>query len=404
MKFSPTTGSPEGLRRLNRQTMLRQLLDASPQPLSRKQIADQSGLTGTLVSRMARELLDAGLIAEGPTFGISGKAGRRHIGLEISARGAFVVGIGLAAHEQCVSVANMRGDILCREQIRLPGFDDPPSVLKVVVQAAHRLIDDNRIDRQRILGGGVSIAGIVDPLHGIVLDSPNLNWHQVDIKREVEESLGLPCLVESHPNAVNLAEHWIGITRAARNVVLVNVALGIGGSLIQDGYLIRGEANRAGRIGHIHVPGAELPCSCGKVGCLDTVASGQALLTRLGMSSQRWPAITIDTAAAVQLENLLELSRSGDTRANDALHAAGRWLGLVLNAVTTLTAPAVVVLAGPTAQNVAYAAGVRETLELHTPDAPISLRISQMPRDTAGMWLALNHFAYSEEFRMAKFL
>ena len=405
MPIDLANGSTESLRRRNRQVLLRHILYAAPEPLSRKQIADQSGLTGTAVSRIARELLDAGLISEGATFAISGRTGRHHVELEIAGRGAYVVGVGLAANEQAVSIANMRGDILHRHQIALPSFDDPPAVLRIVAEEAQRLIQTHAIDRRRILGGGISVAGIVDHAEGIVLNSPNLNWHRVAIKHEIEARLDLPFHVESHPNALNLAEHWLGITRGARNVVLVNVALGIGGSLILDGALVRGEGNRAGRIGHVTVPGGEFPCSCGKTGCLDTVASGQALLTQLGMSSKRWPVETNDVGDADRLRTLLERAAAGEAEVMAALRQAGRQLGRTLNLITAVAAPGVVVLAGPTAQNPEYVAGVRETLDLRSSDGtPMGLLTSQMTRDTAGVWLALNQFVYSDAFKLDAFL
>ena len=405
MPIDLANGSTESLRRRNRQILLRHILDAAPEPLSRKQIADRSGLTGTAVSRIVRELLDAGLITEGATFAISGKTGRRHVELEIADRGAYVVGVGLAAHEQVVSIANMRGDILDRHQIALPSFDDPLAVLRIVAEEAQRLIRTRGIDRRRILGGGISVAGIVDHAEGIVLDSPNLNWHRVAIKREIESRLDLPCQVESHPNALNLAERWVGITRGRRNVVLVNVALGIGGSLILDGVLVRAEGNRAGRIGHVTVPGGEFPCSCGKTGCLDTIASGQALLTQLGMSSKRWPVMTNDVGDADRLFALLRRSAAGEAEVMAAFRAAGNHLGRVLNVVTAVAAPGVVVLAGPTARNREYVSGVRETLDLYCSNGnPIGLLTSEMTRDTAGVWLALNQFVYSDSFKLDAFL
>jgi predicted NBD/HSP70 family sugar kinase len=404
MSIDPAKGSPETLRRHNRQILLRHLLDAAPRPLSRKQIADRSGLTGTAVSRIARELLDAELITEGNTFGISGKAGRRHVGLAIANRGAFVIGVGLAANEQAVSISNMRGDTLYRDQLKLPSFDDPVSVLRIVAEKVQHLIQDHSIDRRRILGVGISVAGIVDHSEGVVIDSPNLNWHRVEIKREIETRLNLPCHVESHPNALNMAEHWIGITRAARNVVLVNVALGIGGSVILDGNLVRGEGNRAGRIGHVHVANGKLLCSCGKTGCLDTVASGQALLNQLGMGSKSWPVRTNGEGDADRLDTLLDRSAAGDTDVSAALHDAGKQLGHALNTVTAVAAPAVVVLAGPMAQNPEYAAGVRATLDLHSSEeATIGVLTSEMPRDSAGVWLALNQFVYTDTFKLEAF-
>lgn len=153
MSPSILKGSPKNLRRQNRQIVLRYILNNSC-PLSRTQIVKGTKLTGAAISRIIRELIEAGILIEGATFGRKNNPGRRFIGLEFTSDGAYVIGIGIAAHEQLVSISNIRGETLIHRQLKLLSFDDPKSSLESMAIQANKLIQTQGIDRDKLIGGG----------------------------------------------------------------------------------------------------------------------------------------------------------------------------------------------------------------------------------------------------------
>ncbi|MDH3580897.1 MAG: MarR family transcriptional regulator, partial [Hyphomicrobiales bacterium] len=94
------SGSTSGLRRRNRDIVLRTI--AAQAPVSRTQISRQTGLTGAAVSRITRELIEAGLVKEGDSIPTKGQVGRRNIRLELGDEGAFVLGIALTVNVRSV--------------------------------------------------------------------------------------------------------------------------------------------------------------------------------------------------------------------------------------------------------------------------------------------------------------
>ncbi|MEU7215420.1 ROK family protein [Nocardia iowensis] len=123
-----------------------------------------------------------------------------------------------------------------------------------------------------------------------------------------------------------LAEHHVGALRGVPDALAMTVSSGIGGGIIADGRVILGRTGNAGHIGHIVVPGWDVPCGCGGVGCVEAVASG--------MSSVRW-AVEQGWRGETGAQ-LAKAAHSGDEIALAALHRAGTALGQAIASAAAL--------------------------------------------------------------------
>lgn len=133
-----------------------------------------------------------------------------------------------------------------------------------------------------------------------------------------------------------LAEQVSGALRGVRNALAMTVSSGVGGGLVVDGRVSLGRTGNAGHIGHIVVPGWDVPCACGGVGCVEAVASG--------ISSARWAreqGWTGQTGA-----ELAQAARAGDPIAVSALNRAGTALGQAISSAAALLDIDTVVIGG----------------------------------------------------------
>ncbi|SAL02911.1 ROK family protein [Caballeronia calidae] len=392
-----SVGSTQDIRRDNRRRVLELLREH--EPVARNEIARIAGLTEPAISRITRELVDTRLIEEIASNGGGLRPGRPVVALRLCGDGAYVIGINISADNKWVCIADMRGDIRAKHQIALPDSDDPASVVASAAQEARRLIESTGIDRSRLLGIGVTVAGTVDPDNGELTESPNLGWSRVPLARMVEAELDLPVTIDGRSMALLRVEKRIGAARNMSNAALVLPALGIGGAVMIDGRMARGRANRAGQIGHLRMSGSTLRCVCGRVGCLDTLASGHAILQQLNLvpGDERTPKHEI--AHARLLENMVAQAASHDAKASEVLRAAGRHLGLALRAVAAVADPEAVFLAGEVGHSEGYLQGVREAF---TEDTGIPVVPSTVTNDMAAIWLALEAFVYSRELDMSR--
>ncbi|MEX0730124.1 MAG: ROK family transcriptional regulator [Aquisalimonadaceae bacterium] len=399
---SSSGASSEGLRRHNRSLVLQHIFTNGP--TSRVKIAAKTGLTGAAITRITRELIDAGLIREGAKVGNADRPGRRSIELDLDETGGYVLGFGAGAFEQWIQLSGLRGQPIARQRLKLMGARSAAAALATVVEAGRDLIRRSGVEYRRVLGLGAAIAGVVDPRAGTVLLSPNLGWRDVELGQILASGLGMPVRVESLHHALNLTESQLGKTRGLNDVVLINLALGIGASILADGRIIRASSTMAGQIGHMRMPGASELCTCGRRGCLDTVSSGYAVLRALGRIEPRHEAGRHKPSNADIMLQAIAEADAGEPEVVGAFLEAGKHLGSVLDAVWALNNPKRVVLAGPLAQVRSYVEGVRLAIdrERWQSKADEILVISDKSNDAAGAWLALDEFMLRQDIRIPR--
>jgi predicted NBD/HSP70 family sugar kinase len=284
---------------------------------TRAHIARLTGLTRAAVSDLIAQLVQAGLIREvGPGVSSGGKpptlltlnpGGRDIVAIDLSRQpfaGALVDLEGRMHHRTWGRKAGLRGRAAIREVFQLVGS---------LVEAASA----------PVLGVGIGTPGIVD-LGGAVVEASNLRWHGVPLQDELGARFALPIRVANDAHAAALAEFG---SRPGFNLVVVKVGVGIGAGIVVNGHLYRGDRPGAGEIGHIRVVNDDgILCTCGNVGCLETVASVPSILRRAASASgARAPDDAEVAWDAGKLSRLL-----GREALQEALAEAGRSLGTVL--------------------------------------------------------------------------
>jgi predicted NBD/HSP70 family sugar kinase len=347
----------------NPRTILREIFVRGPS--SRSDLAKATGLTGAAISRITRQLLDEGILLEGEKLEVTGKLGRKFVALTFGTD-RYVVGIGVQAVSQWVEVANLQGHTVGRRSFAMTSVSDASAVLDRCAAEVEQILGEARIEKSKVFGVGVSVVGVVDIHTGTVIRAENLGWKNVPVTRILGERLGLPVYAENFLNSVMLASNSFAMRTRERHSVLVVVSLGIGASILLNGKVVAGSKFAAGQIGHVRVPGAEGQCTCGRIGCLDTVASGRAILAHFGLLH---PHELINSAThKTALELFHDLSARAETAPEVAkgLFDAGRALGDVLGVVTGLLDPETIVLSGMVCEARDYFDGVRHSLSWYS--------------------------------------
>ncbi len=374
------------LGRANRRAVLGEIVVNGS--LSRTAIAARTGLTGASVSRITRELIDAGLVTERQAEGEASGPGRRFVDLALNPEGGFVLGIGLNLFQQSVSLADLQNRLIERVDLGLASLHDPEVVIGRIAEVAKDIVGRLGSGRARLLGGSIAITGAADPTTGMMRESPILRWRDVDIGGKLSKALDLPMLVESLPNAIVSAETRFGVARERHHVLLFNCALGIGAGIYTDGTLLRGRNFTAGVISNVPAIGADLPGLT-----LDEAASGIGVLRRLGISPGPDGRRIAGNEEAAKLLQVLQAGNEGDAVCADAIAAVGRTLGNALCQFAGLIAPELVVLSGPVAQSPHYVAAVEEALG---DDAP-PVKVSTLSPQAAARWLAIGEFLVNRD-------
>ncbi|KSU75309.1 ROK family protein [Rhodococcus qingshengii] len=228
------------------------------------------------------------------------------------------------------------------EDGRVPVFDSVPTPQTDPWGACAALLE--RVsDGREVDGVGIACAGPVDTVAGVVAPINITEWAQgfelVAGVRSLFPDAGTALAMDGA--AAALAEFHHGAGRGTPNLLSLVVSTGIGGGIVLGGEIARGRTGNAGHIGHLVVPGSSEPCSCGGVGCLETVASGPSAVR--WARSQGWSGNTG--------RELAEGARSGDAIAVDALHRAGTALGGAIASAAALLDVDLAVIGGGFAQS-----------------------------------------------------
>ena len=225
-----------------------------------------------------------------------------------------------------------------------------------------------------MLGIGLSLPGTLDPARGLSIGSPVMSgWDGVELAPYLRDVTSAPLFVANDADILARSE-LLGGAGSLDDVLVLKASTGIGLGIISDGRVLSGHLGAAGELGHTKVVAAEgLACRCGATGCLETLASGWALVARVQESGR-------DVG---HVRDLAALALQGDAVARGLLRESGRELGEVLAVAINLLNPAAVVIGGDMAAAFEfYVAGVRESVYARA--APLATRDLQFLPATHG--------------------
>ena len=190
------------------------------------------------------------------------------------------IGIDLGGTSVKFAILTLDGDILHKWSIETNTMNNGESIVPNIIDSINDNLHNMAIND--VLGIGMGSPGAVNFEEGTVIGAYNLGWKTViHVKDQIEAVMGIPFFIDNDANVAALGELWKGAGEGDDNVVFVTLGTGIGGGVIVEGNLVHGAA-AAGELGHIIVDPDGYECTCGNIGCLETVASATGIV-RLAM-------------------------------------------------------------------------------------------------------------------------
>jgi len=205
----------------------------------------------------------------------------------------------------------------------------------------------------RVVGIGIGVAGQIDPVSGAVIFGPNLDWHDVPLREDIEKACGLPVVVTNDVRAATWGEWLFGAGRGVKDLVCVFVGTGIGGGIVCRGKPLEGCSNTAGEIGHMTVELNGPLCTCGSRGCMEAVAGGWALARSAAESVAADPLrgrklleMAGGRADKITAKIVVEACHGGDPLAVRLIDAAVEALSAGVAALVNAVNPCMIILGG----------------------------------------------------------
>lgn len=316
-------------------------------PLSRTGLAQRLGLSPSTVTRLLPPLLEGDYLRETESGAgtRSSRPGRPQRMLRVNAERHVVIGVKIAPTHVSAVLTDMAANVLARAEESLEDRR-PHTATAAAAALTARLLADVPAGgpADRVLGIGVGVSGHVDSVSGVCRYSALLDWQKADVAGPLSEATGLPVVVNNDVNTLVVAERWFGQGRDVDSFAVVTVGSGIGCGLLLDGSLYAGASGLAGELGHLPLDPAGPLCSCGRRGCLEALASRDAVLRSVR------EALPPQAGGCPDIEHAIELARhgSGNGRAvaRSAFAGAGAALGRGLAGLCNILNLQKIILAG----------------------------------------------------------
>ncbi|MGH3828662.1 MAG: ROK family protein, partial [Pseudonocardiaceae bacterium] len=173
----------------------------------------------------------------------------------------LTIGVDIGGTKVAAGVVDEHGTIVATTHRDTPA-DDVSRIENVIAAAVGELTSTYDVEAV-----GIGAAGFIDASRSTVMFAPNLAWRDEPLRASLQRRLRLPVVVENDANAAAWAEVRFGAGRGADHVVAVTVGTGIGGGIVVNGQLLRGQFGAAAEIGHVAVVPDGRLCGCGLRGC-----------------------------------------------------------------------------------------------------------------------------------------
>jgi len=304
--------------------------------IPRAEIARRLRLSKVTVSTIISGLIESEHVVEVGHGSSLEKGGRRPIMLSLDTSNKYVVGVDLGTTNTVAAVGNLKGELLKKIRITTSKDHSIDNISGQVSNLINETIDASGVGRDKIAGVVMAVAGQVEKEKGFIIFSPHFNWHNVRIARLVEEKTGFKTIADNCTRVMTIGEMWYGGARGFSNLIFINIGHGIGSALVIGGKLY----NHHSEFGHIFITKKKIRCACGKYGCLEVVASGEAIERQanqlMGGHESKW--ITAKTAA--------ERAKNGDRIARKIYSEAGRYLGRGISILANSINPEKIIIGG----------------------------------------------------------
>ena len=264
-----------------------------------------------------------------------------------------IIGIDLGGTSVKLAIISSEGEILEKWSIKTMTLEDGKYIVPDIIASIQEHLDLYQLTTADFAGIGMGSPGKVDAKAKTVIGAYNLGWSTLqEIGKAFDEAFGLPFFIGNDANVAALGEQWKGAGQGNNDVVMFTLGTGVGGGIVVNGQLVTGEGGAAGEIGHLTVDTEHsTPCTCGKKGCLEAVASATGIVNLAHRFSTQYEGdspikAAIDNGDDVTSKDIFDAAKADDVFANMIVDQFTTYLGLAVSHIANTLSPSQIVMGG----------------------------------------------------------
>lgn len=304
------------------------------------------GISIPTVTKLVSELISDGFIQDRGKIGTSG--GRRPSIYGLDPAAGYFIGVDIARRHFHIAVTDFNGQLVHYIQDIEFVLEDSAESFTLMCKMIKDQISKARIPWIKVMGAGISLSGRVNPEKGFSLSY--FVKGEIPLSELFQKELNIPVSIENDSRAMAYGEYMSMGNNADKDMIFINLSWGLGMGMILDGKIYYGKSGFSGEIGHFPILDNNIMCRCGKVGCLETGASGQALHRMIVEELKNGHKSTLSKSfkqnGDVELHEILEAIKKEDVLAIECLENVGNTLGRSLAGVINMFNPGLVMIGG----------------------------------------------------------
>lgn len=288
---------------------------------------------------------------------VQGESGRPSTTYRINGSIFSILGIYFDSETLQFVLSNASGElitsweeVLSPEEISLIKTDGPVGILIEKISANLKSVHlKDRLQPQCL---GISLPGMVDSVKGNWISGLQIEGiKSIPLKQILEDAFNIPVFIEDSSRSLVLLEKIFGKAQAYSNITLLYLGKGMGTGLIIDNKIVRGQQGTAGEIGHIPTTHSTYRCSCGNIGCFETIVSPYGILRifedrlKEGVSSSLQKFLN-KNSYDLDLKKILEAAHAGDHLTIKTLVEIGEFIGDACDILIKLFNPEIIIISG----------------------------------------------------------
>lgn len=259
----------------------------------------------------------------------------------------YIVGVDVGGTNIKLGIVSPDGKIIARQHFSTKKYSrNKTKLINAIVSAAEGLLLEQNLKKDQVEALGIGLPGLIDPVKGIVSYLPNIpGWRNVPLKKILQDKIGLPVFIDNDVNVITLAEWKYGAGIGYQNFICVTLGTGVGGGLILNNAMYRGEGYVAGEVGHMPLDDRTLE---GFVG-------NSVLQEKAGRMFKN---------KNIQLEEVYDLAKIGNSLAKEFWQEIGNYIGTTLAGVINLLNLRLVIIGGGVSNNFKFLSpAIKSTLQ-----------------------------------------
>jgi predicted NBD/HSP70 family sugar kinase len=317
-------------------------------------LCKELNLSAPKVTALLGDLIQDGLIKD---YGkVESTGGRKPNLYGLVPDSAFFIGVDIKQNHINIGLSDLQKNLI-KVSEKLPyKLDNNKESLEALCTLINDFVAELTLPKEKILGLGINLSGRINYATGYSYSF--FYFNEEPLSKIIESKTGIRVFLENDSKAMAYGEFSAGVVGTEKNVLFLNLDHGIGLGILVNGQLYYGKSGYAGEFGHIPLFDNEIICHCGKKGCLETEASGWALIRmfkeRLQEGSSSILTQSHSNLAELEMDDIINAANNDDVLAIELIARIGENLGRGIALLINLFNPELVILGGRLAATEEY--------------------------------------------------